>query len=108
MQPWNFILIDSLEIRQQIKTSLAAVNARELTKLEGDPRSELYASLKLEGILEAPLNIAVTCDHSRGGPFLLGGAPIARPAAYSGCLAVEELWFAAPVGGGGGGWANLL
>jgi len=72
MQPWNFILIDSLEVRQQIKSCFAAVNAREQNKLEGDPRSELYASLKLEGILEAPLNIAVTCDHSRGGPFVLG------------------------------------
>jgi nicotinate-nucleotide--dimethylbenzimidazole phosphoribosyltransferase len=108
MQPWNFILIDSLDIRQQIKSSFAAVNAREQGKLEGDPRSDLYGSLKLEGILEAPLNIAVTCDHSRGGPFVLGRAPMPRTAAYSVCLAIENLWLAARVEGVGVGWVSIL
>ena len=108
MQPWNFILIDSLDIRQEIKSSFAAVNAREQSKLEGDPRNELYGSLKLEGILEAPLNIAVTCDHSRGGPFVLGRAPMPRTAAYSVCLAIENLWLAARVEGVGVGWVSIL
>jgi len=108
MQPWNFIVIDSLEIRQQIKSSFAAVNAREQSKLEGDPRAELYDSLKLEGILEAPLNIAVTCDHSRGGSFVLGRAPMPRTAAYSVCLAIENLWLAARVEGVGVGWVSIL
>jgi nicotinate-nucleotide--dimethylbenzimidazole phosphoribosyltransferase len=108
MQPWNFILIDSLDIRRQIKSSFAAVNAREQGKLEGDPRSELYGSLKLEGILEAPLNIAVTCDHSRGGPFVLGRGPMPRTAAYSVCLAIENLWLAARVEGVGVGWVSIL
>jgi nicotinate-nucleotide--dimethylbenzimidazole phosphoribosyltransferase len=108
MQPWNFILIDSLDIRQQIKSSFAAVNAREQSKLEGDPRSDLYGSLKLEGILEAPLNLAVTCDHSRGGQFVLGRAPMPRTAAYSVCLAIENLWLAARVEGVGVGWVSIL
>jgi len=108
MQPWNFILIYSLDIRRQIKSSFAAVNAREQGKLEGDPRSELYGSLKLEGILEAPLNIAVTCDHSRGGPFVLGRGPMPRTAAYSVCLAIENLWLAARVEGVGVGWVSIL
>src|SRR6201987_2014561 len=72
MQPWNFILIDSLDIRRKIKASFEAVNSKERSKLEGDARSGLYNSLKLEGILEAPLNIAVTCDHSRALSFVLG------------------------------------
>jgi nicotinate-nucleotide--dimethylbenzimidazole phosphoribosyltransferase len=108
MQPWNFILIDSLDIRQQIKSSFAAVNAREQNKLAGDPRSNLYGSLKLEGILEAPLNIAVTCDHSRGGSFVLGRAAMPRTAAYSVCLAIENLWLAARVEGVGVGWVSIL
>jgi nicotinate-nucleotide--dimethylbenzimidazole phosphoribosyltransferase len=108
MQPWNFILIDSLDIRQQIKSIFTAVNAREQSKLEGDPRGELYGSLKLEGILEAPLNIAVTCDHSRSGTFVLGRAPMPRTAAYSVCLAIENLWLAARVEGVGVGWVSIL
>jgi nicotinate-nucleotide--dimethylbenzimidazole phosphoribosyltransferase len=108
MQPWNFIVIDSLDVRQQIKSSFAAVNAREQSKLEGDPRAELYSSLKLEGILEAPLNIAVTCDHSRAGSFVLGRAPMPRTAVYSVCLAIENLWLAARVEGVGVGWVSIL
>jgi nicotinate-nucleotide--dimethylbenzimidazole phosphoribosyltransferase len=108
MQPWNFILIDSLDIRSQIKSSFEAINTQERIKLEGDPRSELYSSLKLEGILEAPLNIAVTCDHSRSGPFVLGRAPMPRTAAYSVCLAIENLWLAARVEGVGVGWVSIL
>jgi nicotinate-nucleotide--dimethylbenzimidazole phosphoribosyltransferase len=108
MQPWNFIVIDSLDVRHQIKSSFAAVNARERSKLEGDPRRDLYSSLKLEGILEAPLNIAVTCDHSRAGSFVLGRAPMPSTAAYSVCLAIENLWLAARVEGVGVGWVSIL
>src|ERR1700758_203194 len=107
-QPWNFIVIDSLDIRQQIKSSFAAVNAREQSKLEADSRRDLYGSLKLEGILEAPLNIAVTCDHSRGGSFVLGHAPMRQTALYSVCLAIENLWLAARVEGVGVGWVSIL
>ena len=108
MQPWNFILIDSPEIRREIKSSFETVNVNERTKLEGDARSGLYNSLKLEGILEAPLNIAVTCDHSRGGSFVLGRAPMPQTAPYSVCLAIENLWLAARVEGIGVGWVSVL
>lgn len=108
MQPWNFILIDSLDIRRKIKTSFETVNSKERSKLESDARSGLYNSLKLEGILEAPLNIAVTCDHSRGGSFVLGHAPMRQTALYSVCLAIENLWLAARVEGVGVGWVSIL
>lgn len=108
MQPWNFILIDSLDIRRKIKSSFESVNSRERSKLDGDVRSGLYDSLKLEGILEAPLNIAVTCDHSRGSSFVLGHAPMPKTAPYSVCLAIENLWLAARVEGVGVGWVSIL
>jgi nicotinate-nucleotide--dimethylbenzimidazole phosphoribosyltransferase len=108
MQPWNFILIDSLDIRRKVKTSFEAVNSKERSRLEGDGRSGLYNSLKLEGILEAPLNIAVTCDHSRGRSFVLGHAPMRQTALYSVCLAIENLWLAARVEGVGVGWVSIL
>src|ERR1700740_2846428 len=41
MHRWNCVLIDSLDIRRQIKSSFAAVNTREQSKLESDPRSDL-------------------------------------------------------------------
>src|SRR5258707_12372105 len=59
MQPWNFILISSVPIRRQIKALFEETNARELAQIEELERRQLYARLKLEGILKAPLNIAV-------------------------------------------------
>src|ERR1700752_4811354 len=41
MQPWNFIVIDSLDVRKQIKRSFEAVNAQELNKLDGDTPTDL-------------------------------------------------------------------
>jgi 5,6-dimethylbenzimidazole synthase len=101
-------LIESAEIRGQIKESYEAVNSREKEKLDGTPRGSLYNSLKLEGILESPLNIAVTCDHARNGSFVLGRAPMPQTAPYSVCLAIENLWLAARSEGIGVGWVSIL
>ncbi len=108
MQPWNFILVESQETRREIKESFNTVNAQEESKLDGTARGELYSSLKLEGILESPLNIAVTCDHSRNESFVLGRAPMPQTAPYSVCLAIENLWLAARAEGIGVGWVSIL
>jgi len=108
MQPWNFILIESLETRQKIKESFEQINTWEKRKLEGSSKSALYNSLKLEGIMESPLNIAVTCNHSRDGSYVLGRAPMPETAPYSVCLAIENLWLAARSEGIGVGWVSLL
>jgi 5,6-dimethylbenzimidazole synthase len=71
-------------------------------------RKELYRRLKLEGILEAPLNIAVTCDRRRDAPFVLGRAPMPETDLFSTCLAVQNLWLAARAEGVGVGWVSIL
>src|SRR5262245_38844944 len=85
MQPWNFILIYSHETRQKIKQLFEETNANELAKIDNAQRRELYARLKLEGILEASLNIAVTCDSRRDAPFVLGRAPMPETDVFSTC-----------------------
>src|SRR5580658_4888290 len=72
MQPWNFILISSVQVRTRVKELFEETNARELARIEEPERKQLYSRLKLEGILEAPLNLAVTCDSRRDAPFVLG------------------------------------
>jgi 5,6-dimethylbenzimidazole synthase len=108
MQPWNFLLIYSPEIRQQVKALFEEVNARELARIEKPGQKELYPRLKLEGILEAPLNIAVTCDGRRDAPFVLGRAPMPQTDLYSTCLAIENLWLAARAEDVGVGWVSIL
>ena len=106
-QPWDFILIDDLGIRRQIKAMFAWENAKAAENYEGD-RKELYKSLKLEGILEAPLNICVTCHRTRGGPHVLGRNTMLEADLFSTCLAVQNLWLAARSEEIGLGWVSIL
>lgn len=108
MQPWNFILIASLETRRKIKGLFEARNARETLEIDNRERRELYSSLKLEGILESPLNLAVTCDRNRDAPFVLGRGPMPQTDLFSTCLAVQNLWLAARAEGVGIGWVSIL
>jgi 5,6-dimethylbenzimidazole synthase len=108
MQPWNFLLLRSLDIRRRIKALFEERNAAELQRISDEQRQALYASLKLEGILEAPLNIAVTCDRTRDAPFVLGRGPMPETDLFSTCLAVENLWLAARAEGVGVGWVSIL
>jgi 5,6-dimethylbenzimidazole synthase len=108
MQPWNFILIRSLELRRRVYSSFTEQNSREFARITDSERKELYRSLKLEGILEAPLNLAVTCDRRRDAPFVLGRAPMPETDLFSTCLAVQNLWLAARAEGVGVGWVSIL
>ncbi len=108
MQPWNFILVTSPEARRRVKAIFEEVNAREAARVEDPARRELYRRLTLEGILEAPLNLAVTCDTRRDAPFVLGRAPMPQTDVFSTCLAIQNLWLAARAEGVGVGWVSIL
>jgi 5,6-dimethylbenzimidazole synthase len=108
MQPWNFVLITSCTLRQQIKALFEARNAHEAASIQDPARQALYSTLKLEGIVEAPLNIAVTCDRQRDTPFVLGRAPMPNTDLFSTCLAIQNLWLAARAEGVGVGWVSIL
>lgn len=107
MQPWDFILIDSLELRQQVLASFNEENAKAANNYSGE-RQQTYNSLKLQGILESPLNLCITCDRSRGGTHVLGRNSIVEMDLFSTCLAVQNLWLAARAEGIGIGWVSIL
>lgn len=107
MQPWNFILIRSTETRREIQTLFLEANARAAMNYEGE-RKSLYDSLKLEGIMESPLNIVVTCDRQRGGKHVLGRDSIPDTDLFSTCCAVQNLWLAARAEGVGVGWVSIF
>lgn len=107
MQPWNFIVVRSLEIRQQVHGLFIQENLRAAENYTGE-RRVLYDSLKLAGILEAPVSVAVTCDRSRKGPAVLGRNSIPETDLYSTCCAIQNLWLAARTEGLGVGWVSIL
>jgi 5,6-dimethylbenzimidazole synthase len=107
MQPWDFILIEDVGIRRRVKSLFDEANERAAAVYTGE-RLALYRSLKLEGIMEAPLNLCVTCDRERGGPHVLGRHSVVDTDLFSACLAVQNLWLAARAEGVGVGWVSII
>ena len=106
-QPWNFILIKDNETKKKIKESFE--KEREYSaKLVEEPRRSKYLSFKLEGIIDAPVNICVTYDPSKFGPFVIGRTTIPETGIYSVCCAVQNLWLASRTEGVGVGWVSIL
>ena len=89
MQPWNFILIRSDAVRQQVRAAFQTANdeARAMFPAE---RQGQYAQLKLEGITEAPVNLCITCDRTRGGAVVLGRTHDRDTDLYSTACAVQN------------------
>ena len=108
-QPWNFILIKDKNIRGEIKKSFLNERLKSVDLLKDDKeKQQKYLELKLEGILESDLNICVTYDHNRFGPFVIGRMTIEEAGIYSVCCAIQNLWLASRVEGIGVGWVSIL
>jgi 5,6-dimethylbenzimidazole synthase len=107
MQPWSFIVIRDVQVKTSVKALFEQANQAAAQVFEGEKR-ELYSGLKLEGILEAPLNICVTCDPDRNGPHVLGRHSIRETDVYSTCCAIQNLWLAARAEGVGVGWVSIF
>ena len=106
-QPWNFILIKDITTKKKIKDSFEEEKNRS-SKLVEEPKRTKYLSLKLEGILESPINLCVTYDPSKFGPFVIGRSSIPEAGLYSVCCAIQNLWLAARTEGVGLGWVSIL
>jgi 5,6-dimethylbenzimidazole synthase len=107
MQPWNFIVIRDRGVRAAVRDAFLQERARAAALYE-EPRRSQFLALKLEGILDAPLNLCVTCDPTRGGPHVLGRSAIPETDVYSTCCAVQTFWLAARAEGIGVGWVSIV
>jgi nicotinate-nucleotide--dimethylbenzimidazole phosphoribosyltransferase len=106
-QPWDFVVIRDPSRRQRIKV-LAERGAADYAASLPGARATAFDRLKIEAILETPVNIVVTCDPTRGGRHTLGRQSQPQTAAYSSVLAVASLWLAARAEGLGVGWVSFF
>ena len=107
MQPWSFLLLRDAEARRRVHDLFLKANA-EAAAMFPQEKQDLYRSFKLEGIMEAPINLCVTCDPDRAGPVVIGRTHIKTMDAYSAVCAVQNLWLAARAEGLGVGWVSIL
>jgi len=107
MQPWDFILIRDPQVRRRVLDNFVESNRRAAQIYEAD-RRQLYESLKLQGILDAPLNICVTCDRKRTTGYGLGKQSIPQMDVYSTVCSIQNLWLAARAESLGVGWVSII
>ncbi|MEU6283608.1 nicotinate-nucleotide--dimethylbenzimidazole phosphoribosyltransferase [Streptomyces sp. NPDC047028] len=106
-QPWDFVVIRSADTRRtmhELATRQREAYAKSLPK----GRAKQFKELKIEAILDTPVNIVVTADPTRGGRHTLGRHTQPQMAPYSSALAVENLWLAARAEGLGVGWVSFF
>ena len=106
-QPWRFVLVESAERRELIKSSFARANTKALENYEGEQRAQ-YARLKLEGLDAAPVHLAVFADEATEVGSGLGRRTMPETLHYSVVGAVQTLWLAARAEGLGVGWISIL
>ncbi|GMA39843.1 hypothetical protein GCM10025883_18880 [Mobilicoccus caccae] len=106
-QPWDFVLLTDLEVRTRVRALATRQRERFAAGLP-TPRARRFDGLKVEAILATPLNIVVTCDPTRGGPYTLGRHADPRTAPFSVACAVQNLWLAARAEGLGVGWVSFF
>jgi 5,6-dimethylbenzimidazole synthase len=104
-QPWEFVIVKDPDVRQQIHQSFNAVNESAASEFS-DEKQALYDRLKLEGILETPVNIAVFYKPS--AEPVLGQHSMLEAGEYSVVCAIQNMWLMSRAMNIGMGWVSIL
>ena len=106
-QPWRFVKVEEPERRVAVRQNFVACNSDALHDYSGE-RAKLYAGLKLSGLDDAPVHIAVFCDHATETGHGLGRKTMPATLDYSVVAAIHTFWLAARVHGLGVGWVSII
>ena len=107
MQPTRFIVVRDADVRKAVHGAFVHANAKACAGYD-DQRGELYSSLKLEGLLEAPQHLCLLCESGSARGHELGRRTMPETALYSTVCAVQNLWLAARAEGIGVGWVSIF
>ena len=106
-EPWRVIKVESPAARAAALANFEAANAAALAGYAGE-KAQLYAGLKLSGMREAPVHLAVFCDNASDKGSGLGAGTMPETRAYSVVGAMTLFWLAARAEGLGVGWVSIL
>ena len=106
-QPWRFVTVAEPNRRDKVIADFEARNKDALSDYDGE-QAKLYASLKLAGLREAPVHLAVFADVETTAGHGLGRKTMPEMLEYSVVGAVTTLWLAARARGLGMGWVSIL
>ena len=106
-QPWRWVMVDAPDRRAAIIANFKEANLRALAEFDG-ARAAAYARLKLAGLVESPVHLAVFVDPTTDIGSGLGCRTMPEMLSYSAVCAVHTLWLVARARGIGLGWVSIL
>ncbi len=104
-QPWEFVVIRDAAVKAKISASFDIENKKAEARFV-DEKKAMYARLKLEGIHEAPVNIAVFYKPEKEP--VLGQNTMPETGEYSVVCAVQNMWLMSRALNVGLGWVSIL
>jgi len=104
-QPWEFVVIRDNDTKKLVANSFEIENEKA-QKMLHDEKQKKYTELKLEGIKEAPVNIAVFYKPSTRP--VLGQNTMKEMGEYSVVCAIQNMWLMSRTLNVGLGWVSIL
>lgn len=106
-EPWRIIRVKSAEARQAALRNFETANTNALAGYAGETAAR-YSRLKLSGMHEAPVQLAIFCDEETEKGAGLGAGTMPEMRRYSVVGAITQFWLAARAQGLGVGWVSIL
>jgi 5,6-dimethylbenzimidazole synthase len=106
-EPWRVIRVQSPGARAAALENFTTANAQALAGYDGD-KARIYSGLKLSGMQDAPVQLAVYCDEATDKGAGLGAGTMPEMRRYSVVGAITHFWLAARAQGLGVGWVSIL
>ena len=106
-EPWRFVRVDDAARRAAVRGLFAVSNDAAASGYDDAAAAE-YRRLKLAGLDDAPVQLAIFADPVPDQGRGLGRQTMPEMTAYSVVAAVQNLWLAAAAAGIGVGWVSIL
>jgi len=106
-EPWRIVRVNSQTARDNAVANFEAANTNALKGYSGE-KAQLYSGLKLSGMRDAPVLLAIYCDDETTKGQGLGAATMPETRRYSVVAAITQFWLTARTEGLGVGWVSIL
>ena len=107
-RPWRVLQVTTPALRAQIIANFEAANEKAGAIYDDAHTRETYASLKLAGLRDAPVHLAVFTETQPDAGRGLGRQTMPEMLCYSSVAAIYTLWLAARAENLGLGWVSIL
>ena len=106
-EPWRVVRLESPDARRAALANFETANKAALAGYSGE-KANIYAGLKLSGMRDAPVQLAVFCDEQTAKGAGLGAATMPEMRRYSVVAAITQFWLTSRAAGLGVGWVSIL